>query len=43
MGGDHAGSDVHGLELLEEQLGRVRDLHLRDLGLVAAMSLEKGS
>lgn len=36
--GEHAGCNVHRRQLLEEQLGRVRDVHLRDLGLVSAWS-----
>ena len=36
--GEHASSDVHRRQLLEEQLGRVWDVHLRDLGLVSAWS-----
>lgn len=34
--GEHASSDVHCHELLEEQLGGVRDLDLRDARLVVA-------
>lgn len=33
---EHPGGDVHGLELLEEELRGVRDVHLRDLRLVLA-------
>ena len=39
----HPGSDVHGGQLLEEQLGRVRDVHLRNLGFVLARpAFERG-
>jgi hypothetical protein len=34
--GEHAGGDVHGEELLEEQLGGVGDMDLRDARLVVA-------
>jgi hypothetical protein len=34
--GEHAGGDVHGKELLEEQLGGVGDVDLRDARLVVA-------
>jgi hypothetical protein len=34
--GEHAGGDVHGEELLEEQLGGVGDVDLRDARLVVA-------
>lgn len=34
--GKHASGDVHRHELLEEQLGGVRDLNLRDARLVVA-------
>lgn len=33
---EHARSDIHRLQLLEEQLGSVRHVNLRDLGLVLA-------
>ena len=39
--GEHASSDVHRRQLLDEQLGRVWDVHLRDLGLVSAWSALK--
>jgi hypothetical protein len=34
--GEHARRNVHRLQLLEQQLGRVRDVDLRNLGLVLA-------
>lgn len=34
--GEHAGGDVHGEELLEEQLGGVGDVDLRDARLIVA-------
>lgn len=33
---EHARSNVHGCQLLEEQLGSIRDVHLSDLCLVLA-------
>lgn len=36
--GEHACGNVHGSQLLEEQLGRVWDVNLRDLGLVSTWS-----
>lgn len=33
---EHPRGDVHGLQLLEEELRGVRDVHLRDLRLVLA-------
>lgn len=39
--GEHASSNVHRRQLLEEQLGRVWNVHLRDLGLVSAWSALK--
>ena len=39
----HPGSNVHGGQLLEKQLGRVGDVHLRDLGFVLARpAFERG-
>jgi len=40
--GEHAGGNVHRGQLLEEQLGCVWDVNLRDLGLVSAWSALKG-
>lgn len=34
--GEHAGGDVHGEELLEEQLGGIGDVDLRDARLIVA-------
>lgn len=36
--GEHASGDVHRCQLLEKQLGRVWNVHLRNLGLVTARS-----
>lgn len=33
---EHSGGNVHRLELLEQELGRIRDVNLRNLGLVLA-------
>lgn len=35
-GGEHAGGNVHGEKLLEEELGGVRNVNLRDARLVMA-------
>lgn len=40
--GEHACGNVHRGQFLEEQLGGVRDVHLRDLGLVSAWSALEG-
>jgi hypothetical protein len=40
--GEHARRNVHGRQLLEEQLGRVGDVHLRDARLVLAGSALEG-
>jgi hypothetical protein len=39
---EHAAGDVHGLQLLEEELGGVRDVDLGDLRFVLARSALKG-
>jgi hypothetical protein len=40
--GEHSGGDIHGREFLEEQLSRVWNMNLRDLGLVLAGTAFEG-
>lgn len=36
--GEHSGRNIHGCQLLEEKFGGIRNVNLRDLGLVLARS-----